>query len=80
MAPLYSLLLKFFVSIFQLVNWLIYYREKLFGKTLEDLQRERMEQIQNEIESDSNMKGVDPNLPSERMFEKHRLDDANTSI
>jgi hypothetical protein len=59
----------------QLGNWLIYYREKLFGKTIEELKKEREEarfKEQQELgqgKSDSNEE-----LPSETMFKKFRLD------
>jgi hypothetical protein len=48
------------------VNWLIYYREKLFGKTLEQLkeEREREKIVPEEIAA----------LPSEKQFQKLRLD------
>jgi Domain of unknown function (DUF1823) len=50
----------------QMVNWIIYYREKLWGKTLEQLQEERMLEV---------AKSADvANLPSEKQYEKLRLD------
>ena len=52
----------------QLVNWLIYYRTKLWGKTFEQLREERM---QEEAKPDDIA-----NLPSERNFQKLRLDEA----
>lgn len=51
----------------QIVNWLIYYREYLHGKTLDQLVAERM----NEKKSEEEM-----NLPSEVMFQQLRLDEA----
>ena len=53
----------------QLCNWLIYYREKLFGKSFEEIRTER--------EREKLEKTVDPavqELPSEKMFQKLRLD------
>ena len=50
----------------QLVNWLIYYREKLWGKTVEQLREERMLEVKKSEEIAS--------LPSERQYEKLRLD------
>lgn len=55
---------------FQLVNWMIYYREKLFGKSMEQLAAERDAKKLSDV--------IDPaisNLPSEKMFQKLRLDD-----
>lgn len=50
----------------QLVNWIIYYREKLYGKTLEELKAERLlEEIKSKEQA---------SLPSERNYEKLRLD------
>lgn len=54
----------------QVVNWLIYYREKLFGKTFEDLQKER------ELEKSKPINPEISELPSEVMFQKLRLDEA----
>ena len=55
----------------QLVNWLIYYREHLFGKTLDQLLVERSnEKPKSEEEAI---------LPSEVMFQKLRLDDDMSS-
>jgi hypothetical protein len=54
----------------QLVNWLIYYREKLWGKTFEQLREERLKEQANSAEI--------ANLPSERHFQKLRLDGAET--
>ena len=51
----------------QLVNWLIYYREKLHGKTLEQLREERLR----EKTPDASV----ANLPSERQFQEKRLDE-----
>jgi|Transcript_20581 hypothetical protein len=50
----------------QLVNWMIYYREKLFGKTIEQLKEERLQEVQKSQELSS--------LPSEKQYEKLRLD------
>ena len=50
----------------QMVNWIIYYREKLWGKTLEQLREERMLEESKSAEI--------ANLPSERQYEKLRLD------
>lgn len=50
----------------QLVNWMIYYREKLYGKTVEQLREERMQEAQKAEEISS--------LPSEKQYEKLRLD------
>lgn len=50
----------------QLCNWLIYYRERLFGKTIEQLRAER----QKEKEAAQEI----AELPSEKMFQKLRLD------
>lgn len=52
----------------QLVNWLIYYREKLHGKTLEDLRAEREEELKNVVDTEV------AELPSEKMYQKLRLD------
>ena len=52
----------------QLCNWLIYYREKLFGKTLEQLKEER------EKEKEKIIAEEEANLPSEKMYQKLRLD------
>jgi len=55
----------------QMVNWLIFYREKLFGKTLEDLRAEK------EAELKAKAENPDPDteqLPSERNYQKLRLD------
>lgn len=54
----------------QLVNWLIYYREKLWGKTFEQLREEKMKE---EAKSEEIA-----NLPSERNFQKLRLDEVET--
>lgn len=51
----------------QLVNWLLYYREKLRGKSFEELTNEKLK----EKEKSEDI----ANLPSERMFQKLRLDD-----
>ena len=53
----------------QLVNWIIYYREKLWGKTVEQLREERMAEIKASEEI--------ANLPSEKQYEKLRLDVAD---
>lgn len=50
----------------QLVNWLIYYREKLFGKTFEQLRAER--------EAETKVPSAIAELPSQKMFEIKRLD------
>ena len=52
----------------QLCNWLIYYRERLFGKTIEQLREER----ENEEKISENEDIA--NLPSEKMYQKLRLD------
>ena len=54
----------------QLVNWLMYYRDKLYGKTFEQLQAERMQEQARSEEI--------ANLPSEKQFQKLRLDEAVT--
>jgi Domain of unknown function (DUF1823) len=51
----------------QLVNWLMYYRAKLWGKTLEQLQAERQQEAAQPDEI--------ANLPSEQHFQKLRLDE-----
>lgn len=48
----------------QLVNWLIYYREELYGKTLEELMSVKKPDQSQET----------PTLPSEKWFEMTRLD------
>lgn len=53
----------------QLVNWLLYYREKLWGKTLEQLQAERDQEASQPEEI--------ANLPSEQYFQKLRLDETS---
>lgn len=50
----------------QMVNWIIYYREKLYGKTFEQLKAERMLEESKSAEI--------ANLPSEKQYEKLRLD------
>lgn len=50
----------------QLVNWLLYYRERLFGKSFEQLKAER----ENEREKPEEVNS----LPSEQMFQLKRLD------
>jgi hypothetical protein len=45
---------------------MIYYREKLYGKTVEQLREERLQEIQKSQEIS--------NLPSEKQYEKLRLD------
>ena len=50
----------------QMVNWIIYYREQLWGKTLEQLKEERLKEVKKSEEIAS--------LPSERQYEKTRLD------
>ena len=56
----------------QLCNWIIYYREKLFGKTLEELKAEREKEAK-ELELPQEIK----ELPSEQWYQKNRLDDIN---
>lgn len=56
----------------QLCNWIIYYREKLFGKTLDELKAER-EKEANENAVPQEIK----DLPSEQWFQKNRLDATN---
>jgi len=56
----------------QLCNWIIYYREKLFGKTLEELKAEREKEAK-ESELPQEIK----ELPSEQWYQKNRLDDIN---
>jgi hypothetical protein len=51
----------------QVVNWLIYYREYLHGKTFDELVRLR--------ESEGKKTEDEANLPSEVMFQKLRLDE-----
>eukprot|EP01035_Chromulina_nebulosa_P018345 gene18345-24037_t len=51
----------------QLVNWLIYYREKLYGKSLQQLQAEK--DIEKAVSNDI------ANLPSEQLYQKLRLDE-----
>ena len=51
----------------QLVNWLIYYREKLHGKSLDQLREER-------LASQSTVSKEQMELPSERQFQEKRLD------
>jgi hypothetical protein len=56
----------------QLCNWIIYYREKLFGKTLEELKAEReKEASENSVPQDIK------DLPSEQWFQRNRLDAPN---
>jgi hypothetical protein len=54
----------------QLVNWIIYYRERLFGKTIEQLREEaekkKLSAVQISTEQDIS--------PSEVMFQRKRLD------
>jgi len=57
----------------QLVNWMMYYREKLFGKTMEQLAAERDTEKMSEVEINPNIS----NLPSEKMFRKLRLDEVD---
>ena len=57
----------------QLVNWIIYYREKLHGKTFEQLQAER------EAERLKPLSEEIANLPSEIMYNKLRVDEVETS-
>jgi hypothetical protein len=53
------------------VNWLIYYREKLFGKSIEQLAEEREEERKREENASAEVK----KLPSEQNFQKLRLDE-----
>jgi hypothetical protein len=65
----------------QAVNWLIFYREKLFNKSFEQLRAERAAELKLREEADSQ---ADPQaaeaallqqgLPSERNYQKLRLD------
>jgi hypothetical protein len=55
----------------QLVNWLIYYRESLFGKSLDQLIAEREAKQATEAANASE----DEASPSEKMFQKKRLDE-----
>ena len=56
----------------QLCNWIIYYREKLFGKTLEELKAEReKEASENSVPQDIK------DLPSEQWYQRNRLDASN---
>ena len=67
-----------------MVNWLIYYREKLFNKTFEQLVQEREQEKlnsdnnnnnnNNDGNSDNNINISD--LPSERLYQKLRLDES----
>lgn len=50
-----------------MVNWLIYYREVLFGKSLSDL-------INNKKIDENPATNSEEMKPSEKQFEKHRLD------
>lgn len=50
-----------------MVNWLLYYRERLFGRTHDELQQQKKaEQQQSNQESSQ--------LPSVKMFEQFRVD------
>lgn len=51
----------------QLVNWLIYYREKLHGKTIDQLREERSREKSSGAEVS--------NLPSEKQYQAKRLDE-----
>ena len=53
----------------QAVNWLLYYRETLYGKTVEELiaQRDQEAQPSKDVAE----------LPSEKHFQRLRLDDQN---
>ena len=56
----------------QLVNWLLFYRERLYGKTIEQLQAEAAERKKRaEIEAQA---AVVDNSPSEMMYQRTRLD------
>jgi Domain of unknown function (DUF1823) len=50
----------------QMVNWIIYYREKLWGKTVEQLREERLQEMKQSEDIS--------NLPSEKQYQKLRLD------
>ena len=50
----------------QAANWLIYYREKLFGKTLAELQAARMQETPADKDVES--------LPSEKQYQRLRVD------
>jgi len=52
----------------QAVNWLIYYREKLFGKTLAELQAAKQQEKAQAPDIES--------LPSQQWYNKLRLDDS----
>ena len=56
----------------QLVNWLLFYRERLYGKTIEQLQAEAAER-KNRAEIEAQVAVVD-NSPSEMMYQRTRLD------
>ena len=63
----------------QLVNWLIYYRERLFGKSIAQLQAEALAaKASNATNNSSNRSVTDEvsntSIPSEVMFERKRLD------
>ena len=52
----------------KLVNWLMYYREMLHGKSIEELRAQRIELKRKEtadIEA----------LPSQKQFQKNRIDE-----
>ncbi len=56
------------VFLVQLVNWLMYYRQMLHGKSIEELRAQRVElkkQETSEIEA----------LPSQKQFQKNRIDE-----
>ena len=63
----------------QLVNWLIYYRERLFGKTIEQLREEAAasalaKQLATVSQETHLEQSEIDNLPSEKMYQKTRLD------
>ena len=51
----------------QAVNWVLYYRETLFGKTLEELMAQRELEVKPSAET--------AELPSEKHFQRLRLDE-----
>ena len=66
----------------QLVNWLLFYRDKLFNKTLDELQASRLaEKEQKQMLAHVEMSELGTNdsvtndvLPSERNYQRLRLD------
>jgi len=61
------------------VNWLLYYRECLFGKSLDQILAEREQQAaaqqQQLAQSDKGSKEQVSALPSEKWFQELRLDE-----